>query len=415
MKKTSKILIPGIVVLLLMAMLACEDKPDVYSFPVDEYLYDIPDVPVTEDYVVGVSYDVVRRNIKNGNVWWDTGKSARLLYTGTPQLGEYDIKDDAQVLRQHLEWGKEAGIDFFILSWGGHGYNDTILTDWQQLYTQDPKLPKVAIRFDPGYRFPKAGNDTMMLNSLVMDSLKYDFDSLYVNVMTKDFAFKAHGMPAMVLTNFTNQGNVTSVNKLIGVLKGINSVNQKLWTMAELSGRWSSPERWGYHARNGYTDGPSTGFVQADTIKAFDAFFITDISTDNKDRYDGFYSYLDYNYRYWQQRMLPLGKEYLPTIMPGFDNLINDPVSNTFLIPRWKDGTGAYVISGNEPDAPAYNWSNITENPYKVLANVAKRNVGPSRIVIVYGWNNFTNGVNLEPTEEFGTDYLRYTKQFFKR
>lgn len=402
------------IAVLSIAMFACEDKPDVYEFPVDEYIYDIPDVPVIEDYVVGVSYDVIRRDTLH-NVWWNGTKSAPLLYTGTPQLGEYDIKDDVDVLRQHLQWGKEAGIDFFILSWSGHGYNDTILSNWEQLYAQDPDIPKVAIRFDVGYRFPKAVSDTMMLNPLVMDSLKFDFDSLYVHVMQKDYAFKNKGVPAMVLTNFTNQANVTSANKLTSILKGINSVNGNLWIMAELQGRWTSPERWGYNSRNGYTGGTTTGWVQPDTIKAFDSFFITDISTDNKDRYDGFYSYLDYNYKYWQQRMLPLGKEYLPTIMPSFDNLVNDPVSNTFLIPRWKEGSGAYVVSGSEPDAPEYNWSSIKENPYKTLANVAKRNVGPSRIVIIYGWNNFTNGINLEPTQEFGTDYLLYTKQFFKR
>jgi len=73
------------------------------------------------------------------------------------------------------------------------------------------------------------------------------------------------------------------------------------------------------------------------------------------------------------------------------------------------------VISASNPDSPLYNFSNITENPYKKYANVAKRNVGPSRIVMIYNWNDFAAGRNLEPVNEFGTDYLDYTKKFFKK
>ncbi|GHV22853.1 hypothetical protein FACS189428_5520 [Clostridia bacterium] len=123
---------------------ACEDKPDVYEFPVDEYVYEIPDVPVTADYVVGVPYDVKTRDTLY-NVWYDGGKKEHELYTGTPVLGEYDHRKDADVLRQHLDWGKEAGIDFFVLSWGGHGLNDTILMNWEQLYAQDHARPKVVV------------------------------------------------------------------------------------------------------------------------------------------------------------------------------------------------------------------------------------------------------------------------------
>jgi len=397
----------------LAAGIACEDKPDTYEFPVEEYFYDIPDVPVTEDYVVGVSYDIKYRDILE-NVWWNSANNLPELYTGTPQLGEYDMREELEAtLHRHMDWGRDAGIDFFIISWGGHGYNDTILTAFADYY--QPGHPQVVIRYDPGYRFPRVGTDTMLYNPLVMDSLRFDFDSLYTHVMTQPFAYKnkTNNHPVMVLTNFNNTGNIPSVNTFNTFLR--NAVSNNIWIMAELQGEWSSPERWGYHAANGYAGAVSDGWVQPDSIRAFDAFFITDISTSNKDRYDGFYSFLDYNYNYWQKAMAPLGKEYVPTIMPAFDNLVNNPISNKYLIPRWKEGSGAYAISGSLPDAPKYNWSNIKENPYKTLANVAKRNVGPSRIVIVYSWNNYVNGINLEPTQEFGNDYLQYTKQFFKK
>jgi hypothetical protein len=386
---------------------ACEDKPEVYEFPTDNYVYDIPDVPVTEDYVVGVSYDMKYRDTLQ-NMWWDTGTKKHQLYTGTPTLGEYDMRKEPETFLQHLKWGKEAGIDFFVLSWGGRGYNDTILAEWDQYYRQDPAYPKVVIRFDPSYRFKS--RDTLQLNPLLMDSLRMDFDSLYTHVMMHDFGYKKNGTPVMVLCSFTNSTQIPKIKEFTSFMK--NSIGGNLWLIADLGSEWTSPERWGYHQKNGYANAPEYGYVKPDSIAAFDAFYITDISHSNYDRYYSQYSYLDYNYRYWQDRMLPLNKEYIPTVMPGYDDRINTPGSGKYLIPRW-NGQNAYVISAN--DSVKYNFSDFTENPYKIWANVAKRNVGPSRIVMVFNWNDFANGRNLEPVREFGTDYLRYTKEFFKK
>jgi len=401
----------SIFILPVFIFISCQDKPDVYKFPTDQYVYDIPDVPVTDDYVVGVPYDTKFRDPIN-NVWWDSGKKAHQLYTGNPLLGEYDLRKDIDVLSQHLEWGKEAGIDFFILSWGGRGYNDTIIQRWETLWNADHSLPRVVIRFDPGYRF-LSGHDTLQLSQLHMDSLRHDLDSLYTNVMMHDFAYKkSDNKPLMVFTNFTNASQIPRLNNFITFLKSSQTINNKIWIMAELGGGWTSPERWGYNATNGY-NGPSDGYVRADSIKPFDAFFITDISHNNYDRYYSQYSYLDYNYRYWQDRMKPLGKEYIPTVMPGYDDRVNTPASDRFFIPRWKDGKGAYIIS--DTINTQHNLSSFTENPYKKWANVAKRNVGESRIILVYNWNDFPGGRNIEPTTQTGKDYLLYTRKFFKK
>jgi hypothetical protein len=407
MKK--RIYIVGFLIPLVIAF-ACEDKPEVYEFPIDKYIYEIPDVPVVEDYVIGVAYDLKYRDTLE-NVWWDATNKKHQLYTGTPRLGEYDLRKEPETLLQHLKWGKEAGIDFFVFSWGGHGYNDTILNNWERYYQQDTEYPKVVIRFDPGYRF-KSGKDTLQLMPVLMDSLRFEFDSLYTHVMMHDFAYKKDGVPAMTLCNFTNSGQIPRVRDFTAFLK--NTANNHLWIMADLGGGWTSPERWGYHAKNGYANGVTDGYIRPDSIAAFDAFYITDTSHENYDRYYSEYSYLDYNYKYWQERMLPLGKEYIPTIMPGYDDRVNTPGSGKYLIPRW-DGEKAYAISSFLPDGVQYNWSNVTENPYKKWANVAKRNVGPSRIIMIFNWNDFQNGRNLEPTVEFETDYLKYTREFFKR
>jgi hypothetical protein len=48
------------------------------------------------------------------------------------------------------------------------------------------------------------------------------------------------------------------------------------------------------------------------------------------------------------------------------------------------------------------------------MCNVAKRNMGISRIVIIDSWNHFQYGTTIEPAEEYTTDYLDITKEQFK-
>ena len=48
-------------------------------------------------------------------IWFDT-ESWNRAKTDYPLLGRYS-SDDADVMRQHIEWAKDAGIDGFIVSW----------------------------------------------------------------------------------------------------------------------------------------------------------------------------------------------------------------------------------------------------------------------------------------------------------
>ena len=401
-----------------LVMIGCQDKPDVYEFPVDKYFYSIPDVPVTEDYVIACPFGTT-----DSGRWYNKTTELFELHTGTPVLGGNDIllnyntkNNHPAVLSQQLKWGKQAGVDIFIFSWGGHGWNDTLLTSWGELYAQDRALPKLVVRFDPGYRFGQMPGDSLQKRPDLMAPLLNDFDSLYLHVMSKDYYYHdAEGRAVMVLCNLTNTTNIHNLKAFTDVLRNRPVVNGNLWMIGDLQGNWTSPEYYGYR------DAATRGVVKGDTISALDGFYIGDIQTGNKDRYDGFFSFLDFNYSYWQERMKPLGKEYVPTIFPAFDKLVREPASSDYVIPRWSEERGHYVISATEGEEEVrynfseYNPMNHNECAYKTLANVAKRNVGAHRIIYVNSWNDFRNGNNLEPTVEIGEDYLNFTRQFFKK
>ena len=412
-----KILYFLVVIFPLLLIIGCQDKPDVYQFPVEKYFYPIPDVPVTENYVIACPFGSV-----DSGRWFNKSTDAYEVHTGTPVLGGDDIlryyntKNNPNVLPQQLKWGKQAGVDIFIFSWGGHGWGDTLLTKWSELYAQDNALPRLVIRFDPGYRFGKMQGDSLQKRPDLMAPLLQDFDSLYQYVMSTPFGYRdAQDRVVMVLCNLTNQTNIHNLKDFADTFRNRPVVNGKLWIIGELGSNRTSPERYGYQ------DATTRGPVLGDTIGALDGFYITDIQNDNVDRQDGFFSFLDFNYNYWQERLRPLGKEYVPTIFPAYDNLVREPSSGNFVIPRYSEEKGHYVVSAtaNGKDVQynfrQYNPLNKNENAYKTLANIAKRNVGPHRIIYLNSWNDFRNGNNIEPTLEIGEDYLNYTRQFFKK
>lgn len=67
-----------------------------------------PTTPVDPDRLVGVHY----------YSWWGSGWHWNKGYDGTPELGRYDSRDPA-VIEQHLDWLREAGVNWLSLSWYG--------------------------------------------------------------------------------------------------------------------------------------------------------------------------------------------------------------------------------------------------------------------------------------------------------
>src|SRR6266508_5517356 len=95
--------------LLLMLVTSCTSKPSSLTTLSTDPLTLSSSQPITEtpDNTVPV--------LAYYYIWFDTqsGDRAKADY---PLLGRYS-SDDADVMRQHIQWAKEAGIDGFIVSW----------------------------------------------------------------------------------------------------------------------------------------------------------------------------------------------------------------------------------------------------------------------------------------------------------
>jgi len=145
----------------------------------------------------------------------------------------------------------------------------------------------------------------------------------------------------------------------------------EMWTIGEIDGGgWTSPERWN------------------DTIPAFDAVYTRSMNTSIYDVWYSYWSFIDQNKAYWKNYMESLGKEFIPYVEPAFDNKAFNETSNAFVVERKKE-------------------------LYNHAANVGKRNITKSRIILVASWNDYRDGTSIEPTVEYGEDYLNWTKEFF--
>ena len=95
--------------LLLMLVTSCTSKPSSLTTLSTDPLTLSSSQPITEtpDNTVPV--------LAYYYIWFDT-KSWDRAKADYPLLGRYS-SDDADVMRQHIQWAKEAGIDGFIVSW----------------------------------------------------------------------------------------------------------------------------------------------------------------------------------------------------------------------------------------------------------------------------------------------------------
>jgi hypothetical protein len=105
------------ILLLMMSVTVCTPKPSTAVKPAPSP--SIPDssqptpekqatTPVESVPVLAYYY-----------IWFDT-QSWNRAKTDYPLLGRYS-SDDTEVMRQHVQWAKEAGIDGFIVSWKSTG------------------------------------------------------------------------------------------------------------------------------------------------------------------------------------------------------------------------------------------------------------------------------------------------------
>ena len=206
-------------------------------------------------------------------IWFDTNSWNRAK-TDYPQLGRY-TSDDANVMRQHIEWAKSAGINGFIVSWKN---TDSLNRRLDQLVSiADLENFKLAVIYE-GLDFNR--------NPLSTEQISTGLD-YFINHYSSNVAFDYFGKPMIIwsgtwkfstdevasvvksrresLLILASEKNVQGYNRLADLLDGNayywSSVNpdtfsgyaDKLTAMGEAvhakGGYWIAPASPGFDAR----------------------------------------------------------------------------------------------------------------------------------------------------------------------
>lgn len=331
---------------------------------VDEYLppehfnYPIPQTDITEDVNVGVLYyDYTQAD-------WDKN------YTYSPKLGEYNALD-LTTMDQHKKWADIGGIDYFVFPWNGAGDNDLLNT----FITGRSEEVKMVINFNTAHL--KATNSSPLTGDKLI-TMTNELKILANDFLVKDFYFKINNRPVIVIKPVNLSSSLASSINFTQVIPAIraefNAEGMNPYIIGEITSGWLPPQR--YSA----------------VSKVFDAITLTDWRANGNYGYDRavfFQAFSDQAFKNWQDSTTVWGIDFIPCIMPGFDDKVMTPASNVYNIERSVDF-------------------------YKDMANVAKRNMSPSRTILINSWNNFQLGTSIEPTEEYEENYLNVTKEQFK-
>ncbi len=329
----------------------------------DEHLppnfnYPIPQTDITSNVLVGAFY--------SNYVAADWAKK----YTDTPKLGEYSALTPA-VMAQHRAWADVGGIDFFTFTWDGIT-GDPLLTSF---VTGRSENVKMVINYNTAHL--KATNASPLAGTKLTTMLN-EFKSFATSHFNKGYYFTIDGNPVIMITPINLSSSAAAsidYTTVITALKAdLKIAGVTPFIIAEISSGWLPPQR--YSA----------------VLKVFDAVVLSNWTCNGNYGYDRsvFYpAFTDQNFKNWNDSTKVWGNNFVPCILPAFNDKIMTPASKNFNLDR--------------------SVQFYTDN-----CNVAKRNLSNKRIVMINSWNNFQVGTTIEPTTEYEIEYLNITKAQFK-
>ena len=348
-----------LIVLMAITFLACHEEPRKAE---DHFInYEIPEVPVEQDFVVGAFY--------NSFVWSN-------LVTEVPEAGLYDAEfGDPAAYQQHVTWAKTGGIDYFLLRMRSG-------IDAVQFSADSAFIAKLheasnagEMNFALRYNF---GGMSLADNNRIEDAGLVD---QFIN------DFKAM-KPFFSQSNYMKMGN-----KHVVMIDGAHNLHandnaalyQQLRAAMSSEGielfiigtqpRWTPPMRYDFR------------FVGGVDAVSHESYIRLDIN--NYDRWILFPTLCDQALVYSQGKLAEYNLEYIPQISPSYNGSVGNLTNTDYVVEKDRD------------------W-------FTTYCNIAKRSSSPSRMVILDAFNDWNQDKQIEPAQSYGTEFLNILKQQFK-
>ncbi|MDT3400997.1 glycoside hydrolase family 99-like domain-containing protein [Mucilaginibacter terrae] len=323
----------------------------------DKYIYDIPAVKLTTDARVGAYY--------LNYVAADWAK----VHSDTSLLGKpYNAVTDAAIFPQQLNWADEGGVDYLIFKWNAAATDNSLLNAFASRRTN--QKVKMVIDFNTAHL---SATNVSPLSGAKLQTMISELKTLVTQHISKDYYYKIDNRPVIMLTplnlSATTLTSIDFKSVMASLRNEFAAIGLNPYFIGELTTGWASP----------------ANFDQA-ALASMDALVLTTWNTPDFDRWWGFNSYLDLNWKNWTSNLTNINVEFIPCIFPGY----------------------------NEPSATTQRVFDRSEANYLNYTNVAKGNMGKNSMIIINSWNDFAKGNSLEPSKKFNKQYLNLTKNAFK-
>ncbi|SHM87292.1 Glycosyltransferase WbsX [Chitinophaga jiangningensis] len=335
--------------------------------------YEIPEVPVTQDYTVGAFYTSFggwNANIKE-----------------VPVAGKYAMPAGVippEVMAKHIDYAVKGGVDYFVFSFRSpnrdatnYRSDSTLIRGFQHANGEGKMQFAVAYNFSTGtYGGISAGNPIEKDKARLTQFFE-DFHRI-VPLLTSAGYQQVDGKPILYILNA--QTLFSDNNKAI-----YDTLRSKFkeWGVTPylvgMQDRWTPPAR--YQIRFDH---------------CVDAIIHQSFSSQNNN-WDRFYllpQVMDQNWQYSKKYFADTyAADYIPNITPAHTWLIGTPTSTNPEYSR-KD-SGALFTK---------------------LCNVAKLNASEkTRLIMIDSWNNWNEDTQLEPAVSYGELYLNIVRKQFKK
>lgn len=332
------------------------------------------------------------------------GGEWRSGYTDHPLLGEYNSRNPA-VINQHITWAKSAGIDFFVMDWTGqHTWEDITLKEYYLSASKVSEI-KFCILYDSYFALNKLGT-----------LFSYDFNDKYTTVKTKgqkfleDFEYladtyfsnpkylKIGNRPLVIIYNargFQNASNyfeqlMTNAAKSFSLFLLADVV---YWPSIKLTKKMLSVfwRKSLMEITRGFYQVKRSLFSRSLRQRIFlSRYFdgITGYNMYSPDRVSNFLENVDQVYQKFWDYASSCDLHFIPGLMPGYND-------------RNLKGLTRPILERKRGDFYKRSWK------------LSKKYIDPKlKMVLITTFNEWHEGTEIEPSQEYETAYLELTKSF---
>jgi hypothetical protein len=336
---------------------------------------------------------------------WGAGIWQKSGSTHNPLLGRYNSRDE-EVISKHIDWAKEAGIDFFAMNWSdADSWDDITLKNY---YLNHPKAKS--------FSFCVFYDSMAALNMFKPNTfLSYDFEEDYSPGLTRGEKFvkdmdyladtylnnpqylKVNGSHVIPIYNTSAFRNCEKYLKQTEINMGKRGIKLFLiadvvcWSGVKISLKnfsflWNTPPKESlktiYRAfRRLFPSNYEKDFSLSDHFKAITGYNLYSVG-----RIDNFLRSTKILFREFSDYAKSKKLHFIPTILPGYDD-------------RHLNGFDRPILDRNNGDF------------YKKFWDTAEEFIDPElNMLFVTSFNELHEGTELEPSEEYKDTYIKLTK-----